>query len=83
MDSNLQKNLVTGFDVNALQGFFIGNRQLGNSVRFLAGNRQPQNKHRRPGGPILGPANLGNLQIRRIRQMNGPMQNYRAKVTRK
>ena len=43
--------------------FFIGNRQLGNSVRFLAGNRQPQKKNRQPGGPILGPANLGNFQI--------------------
>ena len=45
--------------------FFIGNRKLGNSDRFLAGNRQPQKKNRQPGGPILGPANLGNFQISR------------------
>ena len=52
--------------VNTL--FFIGNRKLDNSDRFLAGNRQPQKKNRQPGGPILGPENLGNFQIRQIRQ---------------
>ena len=61
--------------------FFIGNRQLGNSVRFLAGNRQPQKKNSQPGGPILGPMNLGNFQIGQIRQPVRPMQNYWDKIT--
>ena len=56
--------------------FFIGNRQLGNSVRFLAGIRQPQKKNRQPAGPILGPPNLGNFQIRQKDNFWAEMPNF-------
>ena len=67
--SNPWPTNITVLVLHLCRFFFIGNRQLGNLVRFLARNRQPQTKkNRQPGGPILGPANLGNFQIRQIRQ---------------